>query len=153
MLFETLIVAERYSKLTHYADCRDNFSSSSPVDEQILTDLADNISSFMSTARLEIVQRQKGNITPKLHLLEGHVVSAMRRYGVGLGMLGEQGGESIHAEFNTLARELKHTAEDLDRLRMIVKQHCQYVATRARENSKSSTAEAPKVICSKFYLY
>ena len=71
MLFETLIVAERYSKLTHHADCRDIFSSSSPVDEQILTDLADNISSFMSTARLEIVQRQKGNITPKLHLLEG----------------------------------------------------------------------------------
>ena len=68
-------------------------------------------------------------------------------------MLGEQGGESIHAEFNTLARELKHTAEDLDRLKMIVKQHCQYVATRARENSKSSTAEAPQVICSKFYLH
>ena len=105
----------------------------------------------MSTARQEIVQRQKGNITPKLHLLEGHVVSAMRHYGVGR-MLAEQGGESIHAEFNTLARELKHTSEDLARLRMIVKQHCQYVATRARENSKSSTAEAPKVICSKFYL-
>ena len=124
MLFEAFIVAERYSKLmTKYADCRDIFSSSSPIDEQILNDLADNISSLMSTARQEIVQRQKGNIRPKLHLLEGHVVSAMRCYGVGLGMLGEQGGESIHAEFNTLAREFKHTVEDLDRLRMIVNQH------------------------------
>ena len=76
----------------------------------------------MLTGRHEIVQRQKGNITPKLHLLEGHIGSAMRRYGVGLGLLGEKGGESIHAEFNTLAREFKHTV-DLDRLRMIVKQH------------------------------
>ena len=59
MLFETLIVAECYRKLTHYADCRDIFSSSSPVDEQILTDLADNIFSFMSTARLEIVKRER----------------------------------------------------------------------------------------------
>ena len=113
MLFEALIVAERYSKLmTHYTDCRDIFSSSSPFDEQIPTDLADNISSFMSTARQEIVQRQKGNITPKLHLFEGHV-RAMRRYGIGLGMLGEQGGESIHADFNTLAREFPHILEKI----------------------------------------
>ena len=72
MLFEALIVAEPYSKvMTQYADCRDIFSTSSFVDEKILTDLTDNIFSFMSTARQEIVQRQKGNITPKLHLLEG----------------------------------------------------------------------------------
>ena len=86
--------------------------------------------------------RQKGNITPKLHLLEGHVVSATRRYGVGLGMFGEQGGESIHAEFNTLATEFKHTVEDLDRLRMIVKQHC--ISTLSQELAKIRKVQQQK---------
>ena len=60
----------------------------------------------------------------------------MGRYGVGLGMLGEQGGESIHAEFNTLAREFKHTVEDLNGLRMIVKQHRISTQRRCHQSSR-----------------
>ena len=40
-------------------------------------------------------------ITPKLHPLEDHMVPWIRRWGgVGFGVMGEQGAESIHAEFN-----------------------------------------------------
>lgn len=36
-------------------------------------------------------------ITPKLHMLEDHVIPFLTKWGVGLGFLGEHGAESIHA--------------------------------------------------------
>ena len=42
----------------------------------------------------------KVSITPKLHMLEDHVVEFIKRWGKGLGTYGEQGGESIHPTFN-----------------------------------------------------
>ncbi len=41
-------------------------------------------------------------ITPKLHMLEDHTIPFLKKWGVGLGFLGERGAESIHARFNTL---------------------------------------------------
>ena len=41
-----------------------------------------------------------GNITPKLHLPEEHVVPLMEVLDVGVGLLGEHGAESIHSTFN-----------------------------------------------------
>ena len=41
------------------------------------------------------------SITPKLHMVEDymHVVDFIKNWNVGLGMLGEQGAESIHTVF------------------------------------------------------
>ena len=125
LLPEALVVAERYDKLmTFYADCHQIFSSSGAVNAETLFELEAKIKFFMSTARSEIVQRSRGHITPKLHLLECHVVPSMRRFGVGLGLLGEQGGESIHAEFNLLQTTFRSVVRELDRLKMVVQQHC-----------------------------
>ena len=44
------------------------------------------------------------SIPPKLHMLEDHALEFFREWGVGFGFYGEQGGESIHAEFNSLYR-------------------------------------------------
>lgn len=46
----------------------------------------------------------KASTTPKLHMLEDHVVDFLRKWKVGLGFLGEQGAESIHARFNSIRR-------------------------------------------------
>ena len=43
-------------------------------------------------------------VTPKLHMLEEHLVPWLQRWRVGFGLLGEQGAESIHARFNSLKR-------------------------------------------------
>lgn len=43
-------------------------------------------------------------VTPKLHMLEDHVCTFLRKWMVGFGFLGEQGAESIHARFNSLRR-------------------------------------------------
>ena len=43
-------------------------------------------------------------VTPKLHMMEDHVVDFVGEWGICIGMLGEQGAESIHTVFNQLAR-------------------------------------------------
>lgn len=125
LLPDALVVAEGYSRLmTLYSDCRQIFSSSNRVTASDLQDLQERVTSFMAVARCEVVERSRGNVTPKLHLLEKHVVPSIRRFGGGLGLLGEQGGESIHAEFNSLSRTFSSVVRELDRLAMVVKQHC-----------------------------
>ena len=41
-----------------------------------------------------------GSIPPKLHMLEDHATDFVEKRKTGFGMYGEQGGESIHNEFN-----------------------------------------------------
>ena len=43
-----------------------------------------------------------GSILPKLHMLEDHATDFVEKWKTGFGMYGEQGGESIHNEFNQL---------------------------------------------------
>lgn len=143
LLPDALLVAERYDKLmTQYADCRQIFSRSDAVDNKTLDDLDGKVQAFMATARREVVERSRGNITPKLHLLERHVVSSMRRFSVGLGLLGEQGGESIHAEFNSLKNTFSSVVRETDRMKMVVKQHC--LSTLPRELAKVPTVKTSK---------
>ena len=125
LLYDALLIADRYNKLmTLYADCRDIFSRSNAVNGGVLEDLQKKIGLFMSACRQEVVARGQGHITPKLHLLEDHVVKSMRRFRVGLGLLGEQGGEGLHAKFNELKTTFNSVVRDLDRLKLVVQQHC-----------------------------
>ena len=125
LLPQALLVAERYKLMTEYADSRKIFSSSTAVDSSLLEILEEHIQEFMATARSQVVDHNRGNITPKLHLVEHHVVSSIRRFGVSLGLLGEQGGESIHAEFNLLETTFSSVVGELEKLKMVVncKQH------------------------------
>ena len=57
-------------------------------------------------------------------MLEEHVVPWIRKWGVGFGLLGEQGAESIHAYFNSLKRTYSGIPDHLLRLKqMMVEQH------------------------------
>jgi hypothetical protein len=46
------------------------------------------------------------SITPKMHMLmlEDHMAVFLNTWGIGLGLYGEQGGESIQAEFNNIEK-------------------------------------------------
>ena len=48
------------------------------------------------------------SVTPKMHFLEDHIIPWIRRWKVGLVFRGEQGAESIHAQFNRLKIECLH---------------------------------------------
>ena len=62
-------------------------------------------------------------ISPKLHLLEDHVVPCLRRWHVVLVFHGEQGAESIHRVFNSLKRTYANIRNPVDRLKSIMKEH------------------------------
>ena len=62
-------------------------------------------------------------ITPKLHMLEDHVVPFLNKWGVGLGFLGEHGAESIHARFNRIRATCAKIPNPCKRLHSIMKEH------------------------------
>ncbi len=63
------------------------------------------------------------SITPKLHLLEFHIILWIEKWKVGLGLLGEQGAESIHAYFNGLRRTYQTMPDGVQRLHQMMKEH------------------------------
>ena len=63
------------------------------------------------------------SITPKLHLLEEHALEFIKVWHVGFGFYGEQGAESIHAEFNRLNVTYCRIKPPSRRLQLIVKEH------------------------------
>ena len=62
------------------------------------------------------------SVTPKMHLLESHVIQFIQKWGLGIGVYGEQGGESLHAEFNNLNRLFWHM-KGCCRLKSTLKEH------------------------------
>lgn len=77
----------------------------------------------MASCRREVMTRKLGNITPKLHLLEEHVVDSIEHFGMGFSLPGEQGMESIHAETNTLNVRFNAIPATLERRRTCAEQH------------------------------
>ena len=63
------------------------------------------------------------NISPKLHMLEDHVVDFLRRWKVGFGFYGEQGGESIHHEFKKMKERYSNIKPKTNRLKYLMTQH------------------------------
>ena len=70
------------------------------------------------------------SITPKMHLLEDHVIPWAKKWHVGFGLLGEQGAESIHARFNTLQRTYHSIPDKVQQLLAIMKEQLLFIAPR-----------------------
>ena len=63
------------------------------------------------------------SVLPKMHLLEDHLVPFLKEYGVGLGFLGEQGAESIHARFNEIKKNFSNMPNSVQRFECVLKEH------------------------------
>ena len=63
------------------------------------------------------------SITPKMHMLEDHVLPFLQKWRVGFGLLGEQGAESIHTTFNQLNRVYANIHNRVERLHHITVEH------------------------------
>ena len=121
---EATTVATRYHQLlTNYATCREIFSHCNAVSDEDLVKLNNEIRQFVSKCRTEIVHRGLGHITPKIHLLEEHTLPLMQKFRVGLGLLAEQGAESLHSSMNTLDVLFKNIPGSLARLKSVADQH------------------------------
>ena len=69
----------------------------------------------------------ESSVTPKIHILEEHVVPFIHQWRVGLGMMGEQGAESIHARFNALERTYSSITNSVERLKCMVCEHLRQI--------------------------
>ena len=61
--------------------------------------------------------------TVKMHLLENHMVDWLSKHQAGCGLMGEQVAESIHAQFNSLARTYSRIRDPKVKLNSIMKEH------------------------------
>ncbi len=77
------------------------------------------IKDFMEYYRLVL----KLSVTVKCHILEDHIVPWLERYPFGLGLLGEQGTESVHAVINRIKRNYQAIPSEEKRLQTIVEEH------------------------------
>ena len=124
LLPEAHTIAGRYRQLIPaYAASSAIFSKSSSVSPEELSSLLVLIEDFLALCRKEIVERQLGHITPKLHLLEQHTLPLMTKLRVRIGLLGEHGAESIHSTFNNYESDLKNIPLTSQRLKTIADQH------------------------------
>ena len=117
---------QRYLRLfSQYAAARKIFASCKKVEPADTTLLEQLIKTFMATVRSEVIARQKKTVTPKLHLLETHTVPVMKRYGVSLGLLGEQGGEGVHHHFRQLEgrANISQVKTNVKQLKLVVEHH------------------------------
>ena len=64
---------------------------------------------------------------PKMHFLEDHASQWIRKWGFGMALHGEQGGEGIHREFNRLERNMAHVKKDENKLLYMMKEHHTFV--------------------------
>ena len=56
-------------------------------------------------------------------MLEDHVVEFLQHWKSGLGFLGEQGAESIHARFNSIRRNYSNMANRVKQLEFVMRDH------------------------------
>lgn len=66
-------------------------------------------------------------VLPKMHMMEDHLVPFLRKWKVGLGFLGEQGAESIHARFNSIKRNYSNMPNSAQRLKSVVTEHLRQI--------------------------
>ena len=62
------------------------------------------------------------------------MVPWMRKWQCGLGIMGEQGAESIHARFNSLRRTYMNIVNDTQRLKCMLKEHHLQVSPYTKEH-------------------
>ena len=85
------------------------------------------------------------NISPKLHLLEEHAITQMKRFRVGLGLLSEQGLEAIHAEFNRLSRRFAGIGNSDEKMLAIIRQHTSAIILKYHNENVSMSEECRKI--------
>ena len=84
-----------------------------------LGDLEANIDGHLEEYRSQYPDK----IVPKVHMLEDHVMKWIETTGFGMGLMGEQGGESAHSVFNALKRTYWGMPDPIKRLNSIMKSH------------------------------
>ena len=121
VLNQANLISSKYKRLfTKYVTCHNMFNSSEPFNDVDINILEVAINDLLSYFREEWPDE---SITPKLHILEKHIIPFIKRWHYGMGKYGEQGGEGIHAEFNSLTRVYCRMRSNAQRVESMLKEH------------------------------
>lgn len=66
-------------------------------------------------------------VLPKMHFMEQHLVPWLEEIGVGLGVMGEQGAESIHASINGIKKSYSNIPDRVQQLHCILQEHHRHI--------------------------
>ena len=112
--------AYKFNKLNElYSNAHEAVSHMLPIPPDHISDIQLQVDRYLNFYR----QCFPGKVTPKQHMLEHHVPQWMARWEVGMALHGEQGEESIHAEFNLLKRVAFGVRQQVDQLMVVMKDH------------------------------
>lgn len=65
----------------------------------------------------------EATVLPKMHMMEVHVVPWLKQYRVWLGLMGEQGAESVHAAVNSIKKVYTNIPDKVSQLKCILLEH------------------------------
>ncbi|KAJ8018162.1 hypothetical protein HOLleu_44000 [Holothuria leucospilota] len=121
LLPQAMAIKKKYGTLLRlFAACHKAYNKAAVMPEEEINALELTIEAYTSYFRKEFPNE---TVPPKMHLLESHAIPFIRKWKVGLGFHGEQGGESVHARLNTIHRDVRGLKDDLAVLQSVMKTH------------------------------
>ncbi|XP_071500072.1 uncharacterized protein [Diadema antillarum] len=107
-----------YNLFSHFGRCHVGMNTAGFLQNEEIDDLERSIKEYLHFFRTHFPDE---TVPPKMHLLEDHIIPWLRKWGATMGTMGEQGGESLHAQINNIKRDLRGYSNDLELLMRSVK--------------------------------
>ena len=123
-------IASKYQILNElFARVHKSISHALPTTGEEINNLDSDIIKYMDFYRSDIAKQK---IIPKQHILECHSTDFMRLWKFGLGFLGEQGGEEMHAFINELKVRVRGIVDPEQKIRVLMKEQLTIVSPRVK---------------------
>ena len=103
-----------------YSKVHSLISSSRKIDQSEHDEIQESISTYMQNYRDYFPGK---TISPKMHILENHLLPFIKNFGFGFGLLSEQGGELLHASMVRFSTRASGIRNDIKRMKSIVESH------------------------------
>ena len=130
-LLETHIMQQTFDELNlRFSNVHQQIAHHRPVPAALLPRIEKSVDLYMAFFRRNFPNIQ---ITPKQHILEKHCIEWIRTWGFGLSLMGEQGGEQLHANINALKRRAWAIRREDKQLEFIMNQHHTQVSPTLRQ--------------------
>ena len=131
ILLEAHIIQQTFDELNlRFSNVHQQIAHDRPVPAALLPRIEKSVDLCMAFFRRNFPDIQ---ITPKQHILEKHCIEWIRTWGFGLSLMGEQGGEQLHATINALKRRAWAIRREDKQLEFIMNQHHTQVSPALRQ--------------------
>uniref|UniRef100_A0A1X7V868 Uncharacterized protein n=1 Tax=Amphimedon queenslandica TaxID=400682 RepID=A0A1X7V868_AMPQE len=121
LLTNAQAVSEKFhSAFTLFSKCHKLYDGTALFSESMIDELEVAIDCFVAYYRATF---SKATFTPKLHMLEDHMIPWIKLWNTGCGLMGEQGAESLHAKFNSTERAYNNMRDRVERMKVLLQNH------------------------------